>query len=472
MKSSYFGFLFILLIGAPILDGQSQTINIQPLGNSITHASYPRYSYRYYLWTKLLDDGFDFNFVGSMQDNKNGNPEWPMHMGQAFDQDHEGHSGWTTFDIWWGKSNEPDAGKLSEWLQDYTPDISLIHLGTNDINQGVQSNSITEVTVINNYINYRYGTLINHLRAANPNIVIFVAQIIPRNDSVRNYWTDFYNSQLPTLQVSKYSSTSPIIIVDQNTGFDEIADTYDGVHPNAAGEEKMAQRWRDAIIDYYWGFNLDLVVYLEGAFNGSGMDTNFTQTIPLNQPFNTEPWNYNGDENADSIPAGIVDWVLIELRDTTNIEDANQSTVIQRKACFLNSSGQVVNLDGSPLVRFTTKIEDSLFVVVRHRNHLPVISAVPLVKNLGTYSYDFTSVASVYGGTNALKDLGNGLFGMIAGDMNGDGIIDYLDKSTEWDLEAGTSGYKNADLNLNGQVDNTDKTEFLEANQGFNSQVP
>jgi lysophospholipase L1-like esterase len=472
MKHSHLGLWFVLLLAIPMIDGHTQTINIQPLGNSITQASYPRYSYRYYLWTKLLDDGFDFDFVGSMQDNKNGNPEWPQHLGQSFDQDHEGHSGWTTFDIWWGRSSEPNAGKLSDWLQVYTPDISLIHLGTNDINQGVHTNSITETTVINNYINYRYGTLINVLRAGNPNIVIFIAQIIPRNDSARNYWTDFYNANLPSLQISKYSPTSPIIIVDQNTGFDEIADTYDGVHPNAAGEEKIAQRWRDAIIDYYWGFNIDLVVYLEGAYNGSAMDTGLVQLIPLNQPFNTDPWNYNGEESVDSIPNGIVDWMLVELRDTLSVADADQSTVIQKKACFLNSSGQVVNLDGSPLVRFATKIKDSLFVVVRHRNHLPVISAVPLVKNLGTYSFDFSASASAFGGINAQKDLGNGMFGMIAGDMNGDGIIDYFDKTSEWELEAGSFGYYNSDLDLNGQVDNRDKAEFLEANQGFISQVP
>lgn len=472
IKHALAGFLALLFIAFSNQEVWAQTIKIQPLGNSITHSIDSLFSYRYHLWKMLLDDGFNFDFVGTLEDNKNGNPEWPQHLGQFFDQDHEGHSGWTTFEIWWGRSSEPDAGKLSEWLQDYTPDISLIHLGTNDINQGVHTNSITEAIVINNYINYRYGTLINVLRAGNPNIVIFIAQIIPRNDSARNYWTDFYNSQLPTLQISKYSPTSPIIIVDQNTGFDEIADTYDGVHPNASGEEKMARKWRDAIIDYYWGFNIDIKVYLEGAYNGAGMDTGLTQLIPLDQPFNTDLWNYYGEENVDSIPAGIVDWVLVELRDTLSVADAGQTTMVERKACFLNSSGQVVNLDGSPLVRFATKIKDSLFVVVRHRNHLPVISAVPLVNNLGTYSFDFSASASAYGGINAQKDLGNGMFAIIAGDMNGDGIIDYFDKTTAWELEAGTFGYKNADLDLNGHVDNRDKVELLEVNQGFISQVP
>jgi lysophospholipase L1-like esterase len=466
MKQSYLGFLIILLNAVPMIDGHTQTINIQPLGNSITQASYPLYSYRYNLWTKLLDDGFDFNFVGSMQNNKDGNPEWPLHMGQLFDQDHEGHSGWTINQINNGNSYEPEAGKLSDWLQLYTPDISLIHLGTNDVNQsGLNQNAI-------NIIYNRFKSLINHLRFGNPNMVLLIAQIIPRNDSIKNYWTNVLNDTIPSLKITKYSSTSPIIIVDQNTGFDKVADTYDGVHPNAAGEEKIAQRWRDAIIDYYWGFNIDLKVYLEGAYNGAAMDTGLVQLIPLNQPFNTDPWNYNGEESVDSIPNGIVDWVLVELRDTLSVADADQSTMVQRKACFLNSSGHVVNLDGSPLIRFATKIKDSLFVIVRHRNHLPVINSVPLVNNLGTYSFDFSASESAYGGINAQKDLGNGIFGMIAGDMNGDGIIDYLDKTSEWELEAGSFGYYNADLDLNGQVDNRDKVEFWELNVGNISQLP
>ncbi|MFU8844227.1 MAG: GDSL-type esterase/lipase family protein [Bacteroidales bacterium] len=465
------GFLTLLSIAVLHQETRSQTIKIQPLGNSITQASYPRYSYRYNLWTKLIDAGFDFDFVGSLQDNKNGNPDWPVYMGQSFDQDHEGHSGWTTFDIWWGKSNEPDAGRLSNWLQLYTPDVSLIHMGTNDINQAVTNGYISESFINTNLINYRYSRLIDTLRFYSPSVVIFIAQIIPRDDSARNYWTNYFNAQIPNIKVTKYNPNSPIIIVDQNTGFDMVADTYDGVHPNAAGEEKIAQKWRDAIIDYYC-FNIDLVVYLEGAYDGAGMDAGLTQLIPLNQPFNSDPWNYNGEESVDSIPAGIVDWVLVELRDTLSVEDADETTVIQRKACFLNSSGQVMNLDGSPLVRFTTKIKDSLFVVVRHRNHLPVISAVPLVKNLGTYSYDFSASVSAYGGINAQKDLGNGIFGMIAGDMNGDGVIDSLDKTGIWDLEAGIFGYSHADLNFDGQVDNRDKVEFLEANLGFISQVP
>ncbi|MCB0195217.1 MAG: hypothetical protein KDJ65_24930, partial [Anaerolineae bacterium] len=40
---------------------------------------------------------------------------------------------------------------------------------------------------------------------------------------------------------------SPVIVVDQYSGFDVNADTHDGTHPNISGEQKMAQKWLDAL---------------------------------------------------------------------------------------------------------------------------------------------------------------------------------------------------------------------------------
>lgn len=37
-------------------------------------------------------------------------------------------------------------------------------------------------------------------------------------------------------------------MVDQNTGIDPVADLRDGVHPNLAGDEKMANVWYPALI--------------------------------------------------------------------------------------------------------------------------------------------------------------------------------------------------------------------------------
>ena len=66
------------------------------------------------------------------------------------------------------------------------------------------------------------------------------------------------------------------------------------------------------------GVNLDVNVFLEGPFSGTQMTTGLNQAnmLPLGQPFNTAPWNYDETEMVTAIPNGnAVDWVLVELRD-------------------------------------------------------------------------------------------------------------------------------------------------------------
>ena len=55
--------------------------------------------------------------------------------------------------------------------------------------------------------------------------------------------------EIPEIAEEMSTVESPVIIVDHFQGFDAEEDTYDGVHPNAAGEEKMAQRWFQAIME-------------------------------------------------------------------------------------------------------------------------------------------------------------------------------------------------------------------------------
>jgi len=66
------------------------------------------------------------------------------------------------------------------------------------------------------------------------------------------------------------------------------------------------------------GLIVDIAVMLEGPYNGSDMNStlNANGHIPLSQPYNVAPWNYSGTESLASIPADIVDWVLLEFRET------------------------------------------------------------------------------------------------------------------------------------------------------------
>ena len=196
---------------------------------------------------------------------------------------------------------------------------------------------------------------------------------------------------------------------------------------------------------------LNLKVFLEGPYNGSGAMTttlNAQGLIPKYQPFKATPWNYLGTEAAATFPANVVDWVMIELR-------SDLTTIVSKRAGLLLSDGSVVDIDGSSPVTFKGISDGNYYVVIRHRNHLAIMTANPVALSTGSSAlYDFSTSQTQAYGTNPMKDLGGGIFGMIAGDMDGDGNVDYSnDLLNKWLPSFGYSGYYSEDSNLNGDVD-------------------
>jgi len=221
--------------------------------------------------------------------------------------------------------------------------------------------------------------------------------------------------------------------------------------------------------------SLDIKVFLEGPYLGTEM-YRFLNTygyLPLSQPYNTSPWYYTGTESVAVMPnLNIVDWVLIELRETPgDASTASASTMIAQQAAFILIDGTIVGMDGSIEPEFQLTITENLYAVIWHRNHLGVLSANALTLNGGTYSYDFTTGSGqVYGGSLGHKNLG-GVYGMIGADGNSDGQISVQDKNDIWAVEVGNSGYYNGDFDMNGNVSNEDKVDLWNPNSGSGSQV-
>ena len=206
----------------------------------------------------------------------------------------------------------------------------------------------------------------------------------------------------------------------------------------------------------------EVKAFLEGPFNGIDMNTclNDSALLPFTQPFNTEPWNYDGTESVTSIPSGTTDWILVELRDTVNVAEADEATIIARKAGFILNNGFIEGTDGISNLTFDVRVTDSLFIVIHHRNHCAVMSATGVIKTNGIYEYDFTTGSDkAFGGETAQKELTPGVWGLKAGDGNSDGIISIDDIIDIWKPQAGRSGYLKGDFNLNGQTSNVDKNE-------------
>jgi len=227
---------------------------------------------------------------------------------------------------------------------------------------------------------------------------------------------------------------------------------------------------------------LELKVLFEGPYNlQSGFMDNHRQSndlIPFNQPYNSDQnavWYYAGGEYVTSIlNEDIVDWILIQVRDASSPSQANGNTIKSTRAAFINKNGNICEFDGSNVVLMNCEITQNMYVVLYHLNHLGVMSseAVPIT-GADAGKYDFTtSFSKYYGGTAACIELTPGIWGMISGDGDGNGLVNINDKNNNWAQEVGSMGYRNSDFNLNTQVDNQDKLEYWLKNFSRSCQIP
>ncbi|KAI0477888.1 carbohydrate esterase family 3 protein [Xylariaceae sp. FL0804] len=206
---------------------QNTTLRYMPFGDSITQIT----CWRSLLWQRLQNttaySNGEVNFVGSNQEDSGACAI------TDYDKDNEGHSGYLAIDI-------ADSDELVGWLQQNPADVITMHLGTNDI---VQQNKATADILA------AFTTLVGQMRDSNPNMKIIVAQIIPLGIGDWGAQVQALNAAIPGWAQGLNQTASPIWVVDQYTGFDAANDLRDGVHPNAAGDQKMADVWYPALVN-------------------------------------------------------------------------------------------------------------------------------------------------------------------------------------------------------------------------------
>ena len=226
-------------------------------------------------------------------------------------------------------------------------------------------------------------------------------------------------------------------------------------------------------VSYLPGHHFEIRALLEGPFSGLAMSSN-TDVLPESQPYFPEPFNYFGNEYLTDLTDSIVDWLLLDVRETAgDASTATSSKSVFRQAAFISNGGVVLSSDaaGIPFAEFQQ--DENIYIVLYHRNHLSIMSAFPLIDVNGIFKYNFTtSQTSIYGGKNGCSQIGSSVFGMTAGDADGDGKIDNKDKNEIWLNQLGTTGYLNSDLNIDGVVDFDDKLIYWNLNSGKSSQVP
>ncbi|MFY0591818.1 dockerin type I domain-containing protein [Roseivirga sp.] len=224
-------------------------------------------------------------------------------------------------------------------------------------------------------------------------------------------------------------------------------------------------------------------VFLEGAWNGTNaMNTTLEDAnlVSASAPYNGTN-SHAGSESvasAAAVPDGAVDWVLVELREAGSAAGAVNSTRKGSAAGFLMSNGSIKAIDGTSnlSINLSGNTGTDYYVVIYHRNHLPIMSANAIVGSSGTLTIDFTAnSANTYQTTTALVALSGSKFGMPSGDLNQDGNINGTDLGT-WQTNNGiTFSYGSngaADFNLDGEINAVDRNDFHQKNTSKTRQVP
>jgi lysophospholipase L1-like esterase len=163
--------------------------------------------------------------------------------GVPFPRGNEGYPGYTIDDIGMDKGILPFTPKE---IQTYTPQIVALLIGTNDLNEDLDvANAPT-----------RLATLLDAISAADPNLLLVLAQLPPTQDDTVNTRVVAYNAAMPALVQARAQQGKHILLVDMYGPF-TANPNYKTVylanllHPNDAGFVVMANVWYAAVGGFF-----------------------------------------------------------------------------------------------------------------------------------------------------------------------------------------------------------------------------
>ncbi len=201
--------------------------------------------------------------------------------------------------------------------------------------------------------------------------------------------------------------------------------------------------------------------WLQGPYANGLMQTNLSNSLPLTSPYSADPIT------VSSIPENVVDWVLLELRSSATGQP------LRSKSMWLNEDGYI-HTPGISIVALLNSSPGSYYVVLRHRNHLAIMSgsAVQFISTGTPPLLDLTNSSNIYGAMAGVVTVSPNNVAMIAGDADQNGSIGPSDRNGTWRNQVGLGGYLSADFNLDGSVFPSDLNKFWRINSGRASMVP
>lgn len=229
------------------------------------------------------------------------------------------------------------------------------------------------------------------------------------------------------------------------------------VHQHAATRMGI-DRDSDGIYDFLDGdAEVEASVMLDGAFNGTAMSTHLVDMELLPH---TDPYGFGAtlDERVleRTGESAIVDWVFLELRDADD-----PTEIVDDIPALVQANGRIVTPEGKHPLVFRNAPRGNYHVVVKHRNHLGIMTAQSYLLGPEVREVDLRQSAVGTYGTDARRMRG-AVMTMWSGDAVGNAMIRYTGAGNDRDPmlqrvggvvpTATVIGYHPEDVNLDGVV--------------------
>ena len=206
----------------------AEPVRILVVGDSISQGSSGDWTWRYRLWKHLTGHGATVDLVGprtDLYDNVGGAFGSQAYLDPAFDRDHAAR--------WGMKLGAPDV-PIATLVSTYTPDVVVVMLGDNDLSAGQTPEQVRDLL----------RGFVTSARSVDPDLEVVLGRdprplIQPKVPA--------YNALVTDLAEELDSPASHVVVANTDVGYDDYLDTWDGAHPNARGELKIAAAFADAL---------------------------------------------------------------------------------------------------------------------------------------------------------------------------------------------------------------------------------
>ncbi|MEV8597962.1 GDSL-type esterase/lipase family protein [Streptomyces sp. NPDC052012] len=211
-------------------------LRFMPVGDSMTIGSAGEHTWRYRLWQHLCGAyGGPFTFVGPREALRDPSTDAPTSYAYADPDFPRGHL------AGWGEGWCHMAPLIGEAVRSCRADVLLVSLGLIDL--GFYTNA--EQTAAN------VRTFVTEARAARREVRMVLMPVIPniraRQDAPFAEQVTEFNERLAKTAADLDTPTSPLLLATPSPSYDIDTDTYDGTHPNANGEHKLAAAFAEAM---------------------------------------------------------------------------------------------------------------------------------------------------------------------------------------------------------------------------------